>query len=50
MNKDKILVAQIGRSVGLKGYLKLNIFSDFPEQFKKNRVLDTTRGPLEIED
>ena len=47
--KDKFLVAQFGRSVGLKGELKFNLHTDFPEQFIKGRVLDTQRGPLKIE-
>lgn len=33
--KDKIYVAKLGKTVGLKGDLKLFIDSDFPEQFKK---------------
>lgn len=33
---NKILVAKIGRTVGLKGFLKLHIISDFLEQFKDN--------------
>ena len=49
MSNKKFLVAQFGRAVGLKGELKLNLHTDFPEQFKKNRVLDTERGSLEIE-
>ncbi len=47
--KDKFLIAQFGRSVGLKGELKLNLHTDFPEQFKTGRLLDTQRGFLEIE-
>ena len=49
MSNKKFLVAQFGRAVGLKGELKLNLHTDFPEQFKKNRVLDTQRGSFEIE-
>ncbi len=29
-------IAQIGRGVGLRGFLKLHLHSDFPEQFKKD--------------
>ncbi len=47
--KDNFLVAQFGRAVGLKGELKLNLHTDFPEQFIKGRVLKTDRGDLEIE-
>ncbi len=50
MHKSKdFLVAQFGRAVGLKGELKLNLHTDFPEQFFKGRVLRTQRGNLEIE-
>lgn len=49
MSNKKFLVAQFGRAVGLKGELKLNLHTDFPEQFKKFRKLDTQRGTLEIE-
>lgn len=36
MNSNSIYVAKIGKTVGLKGHLKLHIDSDFPEQFKKD--------------
>jgi len=49
MHKDSFLVAQFGRTVGLKGELKLNLHTDFPEQFIAGRVLETQRGNLEIE-
>jgi len=47
--KKDFLVAQFGRTVGLKGELKLNLHTDFPEQFIKGRKLSTDRGVLEIE-
>jgi len=49
MNKNSFLIAQFGRSVGLKGELKLNLYTDFPKQFVKGRVLKTDRGEVEIE-
>ncbi len=48
-SKKEFLVAQLGKTVGLKGELKLNLHTDFPEQFKKGRILSTDRGDLEIE-
>lgn len=33
---EKIYVAKIGKAVGLKGFSKIFIDSDFPEQFKEN--------------
>ena len=35
---DKIDIAVIGKCIGLKGELKLHLKTDFPEQFKKNRI------------
>ena len=32
---QKVEVAKLGRSVGLKGEMRLHLLSDFPEQFKK---------------
>lgn len=34
--KDLLHVATLGRSVGLKGEMKLNLSTDFPEQFSAN--------------
>ena len=42
--KDKIFVAKLGKTVGLKGQLKLHIDSDFPEQFKKNAQFITNKN------
>jgi len=47
--KSGFLVAQFGKTFGLKGELKLNLHTDFPEQFVKGRILTTDRGNLEIE-
>jgi len=48
-SKRGFLVAQFGRTVGLKGELKLNLHTDFPEQFIIGRKLSTDRGELEIQ-
>lgn len=38
-SSDELLkIAQIGKSVGLRGFLKLHLHTDFPEQFKKNSL------------
>lgn len=38
-SSDELLkIAQIGKSVGLRGFLKLHLHTDFPEQFKKNSI------------
>jgi 16S rRNA processing protein RimM len=47
---DKIYVAKIGKSVGLKGWQKIYIDSDFPEQFKSGTILYTKKNQeLKIE-
>jgi 16S rRNA processing protein RimM len=38
---DKVYVAKLGRTVGLKGWQKLYIQTDFPEQFTPNTTLYT---------
>jgi len=40
---NNIYVAKLGKTVGLKGHLKLHVDSDFPEQFKKNAIFITNR-------
>ena len=35
---DLVYVAKFGRAIGLKGYLKLIIESDFPEQFSQKNI------------
>ena len=41
---EKVYVAKLGKTVGLKGWQKLYIDSDFPEQFSKGNHLFTDRG------
>ena len=43
-------IAKIGKTVGLRGYLRLNLLTDFPEQFKKGITYHTKTGNLTIED
>ena len=45
-----IELAKLGKAVGLKGFLKLHILTDFPEQFKKGSVYETKAGKLTIEE
>ena len=42
-------VAQLGRLVGLKGELKLHLHCDFPEQFKKGKTFQTSKGDIFLE-
>ena len=41
---DRIYIAKLGKTVGLKGQQKLIIDTDFPEQFKKNTKLTTDKN------
>ncbi len=40
--KELLHIATLGKSVGLKGDMKLHIKTDFPEQFKKNATFYIT--------
>ena len=40
---EQIYIAKIGKTVGLKGQMKIHIDTDFPEQFKKGAVFITQR-------
>ncbi|OCL82921.1 ribosome maturation factor RimM [Arcobacter porcinus] len=40
---NKVYVAKLGKTVGLQGHLRLFIDSDFPNQFKKDRVFFTNK-------
>ena len=48
MSNEQLFIAQIGRTVGLHGDLKLHLHTDFPEQFQVGITLDSSRGKLEI--
>lgn len=43
---NNVYVAKLGKTVGLKGHLRLFIDSDFPEQFKKDAVFITNKKLL----
>jgi 16S rRNA processing protein RimM len=44
MQEDKVYVAKIGKTVGLKGWLKFYIVSDFPEQFCPDATFTTNKN------
>jgi 16S rRNA processing protein RimM len=46
---NKIPVAKIGKTTGLKGWLKLHLLTDFPEQFKNNTSFESDKISLTIE-
>lgn len=41
---NQIYVAKLGKSVGLKGEIKIFVDSDFPEQFKNGATFITNKG------
>ncbi len=45
---ERFFIAQLGRTVGLRGDLKLHLHTDFPEQFKAGRTYHSDRGELTI--
>ncbi len=45
--KNRIYIAKLGKTVGLKGHLRLFMETDFPEQFKKSATF-TTNKDLEL--
>ena len=44
MQEDKVYAAKIGKTVGLKGWLKFYIVSDFPEQFCPDATFITNKN------
>ena len=51
MNKpQRFFIAQVGKTHGLHGDLKLHIHTDFPEQFKAGYTFQTSSGALEVKE
>jgi 16S rRNA processing protein RimM len=48
MKKERFFIAQVGRTVGLRGDLKFHLHTDFPQQFRKGVTLQSDRGPLTV--
>ena len=49
MKNKKIPIAKLGKSHGVKGWQKLHILSDFPEQFKPGVTFSSDKTDLTIE-
>ena len=47
-DNKRFFIAQIGKTHGLYGDLKLHLHTDFPEQFKEGYTFHTSSGILEI--
>jgi len=48
-HEERFFIAQIGKTVGLQGDLKIHFHTDFPQQFKKNQSYQSDRGIIEID-
>jgi 16S rRNA processing protein RimM len=46
---NKIPIAKIGKTNGLKGWQKIHLLTDFPEQFKPNTTFESDKINLTIE-
>lgn len=46
---NKIPIAKIGKSYGIKGWQKIHLLTDFPEQFKPNTTFESDKTTLTIE-
>lgn len=44
----RFFIAQVGKTHGLHGDLKLHLHTDFPEQFQVGYTFQSSSGPLEI--
>ena len=47
--KNKIPIAKIGKTYGTKGWQKIHLLTDFPEQFKKDATFESDKITLTIE-
>jgi len=47
--KNKISIAKIGKTYGVKGWVKLHLLTDFPEQFKAGATFESDKLTLTIE-
>jgi 16S rRNA processing protein RimM len=48
VKEGRLVVARIGKTVGLRGDLRLHILCDFPQQFKKGASFESDRGLLTV--
>jgi len=47
--KNKISIAKIGKAHGVKGWVKIHLLTDFPEQFKAGKTFEADKITLTIE-
>ena len=48
--RDRIPIAKLGRSYGVRGWQKIHFLTDFPEQFKPGMEFEIDKGRAVIED
>jgi 16S rRNA processing protein RimM len=48
MKSTKFFIAQIGKTHGLWGDLKIHFHTDFPQQFEVGKSFESDRGKLEV--
>jgi len=48
MKKNQFFIAQIGKTHGLWGDLKIHLHTDFPQQFDIGKSFESDRGRLEV--
>jgi 16S rRNA processing protein RimM len=46
---NKIPIAKIGKSYGIKGWQRIHLLTDFPEQFKPDTTFESDKTDLTIE-
>ena len=49
MKNKKIPIAKLGKSHGLKGWQKIHLLTDFPEQFKPGSTFSSDKTELTVE-
>jgi 16S rRNA processing protein RimM len=47
--KNRIPIAKIGKTYGVKGWVKIHLLTDFPEQFKAGKTFEADKLTLTIE-
>jgi 16S rRNA processing protein RimM len=47
--KNKFPIAKIGKTYGVKGWVKIHFLTDFPEQFKAGKTFEADKLTLTIE-
>ena len=49
MKSEKIVIAKIGKTYGIKGWQKIHLLTDFPSQFQPGKTFESDKINLTIE-